>query len=498
MITFIAVLILFIGFVNAQFPVTKYSYKYAKSNRFQPSEIIPFDAASKVTTYPSCFQAPNQGLEYSNFSEDCLYLDIWIPEIAKTEKLPIVLWIHGGHFVFGSNRFYNASEIANSGSVIVVSAQYRLGLFGFAPFEVFKTQQGYGNLGLLDQINALKWIKQNLPRFNGDVNRITILGQDAGAFSVNTLQAFVKDDSLFHRTISLSGVTLTNDVKTPEIAKAHEKRLIELFNCDDPEEKKVAHCLQELSPYFIVNVTASQISHTLIGPMIDGVFITKSLKDQYQNLDFLKVPSIVGSTKDEFNTEICSHKWTLDEFKKVLNALFKDVKEDVIMNFYNITKTESDYAPHLGRISNDWDVHCPTRKHALSLSKKETLSYFYTFGHKLSIATDCQGSYHNSELVFLFPSYFQDTGRPAYKFDDDEATLSDNIIQFFSNFAYSGNPNARLGGMKEQTSRKLLQCFYWNPYDAESDFDMYFDVWGLVDRRKHFYESVCNFWENLH
>ncbi|XP_035683146.1 crystal protein-like [Branchiostoma floridae] len=141
-----------------------------------------------------------------NTSEDCLYLNVFVPMITNTsEKLPVFFWIHGGDFLLGSamDPLYDGRFLANSTRTVVVAANYRLSALGFL---VAGQGEGAatGNYGILDQIAALQWVQDNIAEFGGDKDRVTIFGQSAGAYSVVLHMTLGKSDHLFHRAIAAS------------------------------------------------------------------------------------------------------------------------------------------------------------------------------------------------------------------------------------------------------------------------------------------------------
>ncbi|WP_211747779.1 carboxylesterase/lipase family protein [Paenibacillus sp. Marseille-Q4541] len=141
-------------------------------------------------------------------SEDCLYLNVWAPEHDSGKKLPVMVWIHGGAFVTGSGStpFYDATQFVKRGEVIVVTINYRLGPFGFMHLSPLG-ESFISNAGLLDQIAALEWVKDNIAVFGGDGDAVTIFGESAGSMSIAALLAMPKAKGLFKQTIMQSGAS---------------------------------------------------------------------------------------------------------------------------------------------------------------------------------------------------------------------------------------------------------------------------------------------------
>ncbi|MCY3971868.1 MAG: carboxylesterase family protein, partial [Acidobacteria bacterium] len=183
--------------------------------RFRPPRPVtpprtPIDA---IIEPPSCMQAPyREGSFYASplveVSEDCLYLNLWTAG-DDGDRLPVMVWIHGGALTRGSGSLplYDGTALARKG-VVVVTVNYRLGPFGYLAHPALSAesdQEVSGNYGVLDQIFALEWVRDNIATFGGDPDRVTIFGESAGAWSVNVLQASPLARGLFHRAIGQSG-----------------------------------------------------------------------------------------------------------------------------------------------------------------------------------------------------------------------------------------------------------------------------------------------------
>ena len=168
-----------------------------------------------------CVQKGYTGLSNDTKMEDCLYLWVYTPSISNsTSSLPVFVWIHGGAFEIGSGSFsnYGPDRLIKGNDIVIVSLNYRLGLFGFLSLG---SSEVPGNMGLLDQVMALNWIQRNIKNFGGDPNMITIAGESAGSYSVLYHMLSPLSKGLFHRVIAQSGTPLSlywHEYK-PELAK---------------------------------------------------------------------------------------------------------------------------------------------------------------------------------------------------------------------------------------------------------------------------------------
>ncbi|WP_053219302.1 carboxylesterase/lipase family protein [Virgibacillus senegalensis] len=151
--------------------------------------------------------AAMQGIKTEDMSEDCLYLNVWTPNSSKKD-LPVMVWIHGGAFTSGagSSYLYNGARLAGQNDVVVVTLNYRLGALGFLHLAGLDDRFS-ANLGLLDQVAALRWVKNNIAAFGGDPGQVTIFGESAGSMSIAALLAMPQADGLFHKAIMESGAS---------------------------------------------------------------------------------------------------------------------------------------------------------------------------------------------------------------------------------------------------------------------------------------------------
>ena len=243
----------------------------------------------------------------TKMSEDCLSLNIWAPDLPEnlTDALPVMVWIHGGSFVNGSGSipWYDGSSLAARGDVVVVTINYRLGVFGYLSLAEFGNHYDRsGNLGLLDQVAALSWIQENVAAFGGDPNRVCVVGESAGAMSIGTLLSTRAAEGLFQRAILQSG--------TP-VAQAADRAACtttELFAALDIDRDEAGLArLNALAAEDILNAAAQMAIRKMTAgdgdagafpwsPVIDGVVV---YGDPMETGTTSRVPVLIGTTRDE-------------------------------------------------------------------------------------------------------------------------------------------------------------------------------------------------------
>lgn len=238
----------------------------------------------------------------TNISEDCLYLNLWVPSVTTGSKLTTLIWIYGGAFIYGSSTLdiYNGAYLAAYSDVIIASMNYRLGPFGFL---YMGDDEAPGNVGLMDQTLALKWIYDNIERFGGSKDLITVFGESAGAASVTYLMASEFSRNYFQRAIIQSASFLgTWAYQPPEIAMKYTKQLAEKVKCGSGSNSDIIRCLKKVSENELTlkqwDLNMTHVQWPFV-PTLDNYFIHKSpseiLKtDSFQNKDLM-----FGFNKDE-------------------------------------------------------------------------------------------------------------------------------------------------------------------------------------------------------
>ena len=234
-----------------------------------PTSAAPWSTPRQATTFGSaCAQVGTSGADLlSGSDEDCLYLNVWLPNDAVKDA-PVFVWIHGGGFVegSGSDSLYNGANIAATENAIVVTMNYRLGALGWLSHAAFATAEGVASSpsqGLLDQQAALKWVAQNIAAFGGDPTNVTLAGESAGGVSVCSHLGAPTSHGLFARAIVESGICFSNPLLFPAPAASNDQgaRLATAVGCTDAGTALT--CLQSKTPLALL--TALPVRKALFG-----------------------------------------------------------------------------------------------------------------------------------------------------------------------------------------------------------------------------------------
>ena len=396
----------------------------------EPQPVVPWEGVKVADTFgPGAMQAKHDSSnpwtsefywEDPEFSEDCLYLNVWTPAPGKPgKKLPVAMWIHGGAYTggWGYEPEFDGKVWAEKG-VVLVTVNYRLGIFGFLnhPFLAEESPNHVsGNYGILDQVAALKWVHANIAAFGGDPDNITILGQSAGAGSVKTLVSSPLTGDLIKKAIIQSGGGVNI---RPEGAPAQPagsmmdfagnawKAVFDWAGYDTLEKMRAA------STEDIFTLAARYAAETgtrlPLGtrPVVDGYLSTESFDDAALEGRIKDIPYMIGYTRDDMGNP----EEGIRRFCDLRNAAGKPV-------------------------------------------------YAYQFAHALpddeAGSHDMKGAFHSSELWYMFKSL--DRGdRPFTQADWD---LAEHVVSCWTNFAKTGDPG--LG---------------WKPYTPDAPDFMVFDL----------------------
>ena len=386
-------------------------------------------------------------------SEDCLFLNVWKPADAKANaKLPVMVWIHGGAFVFGSGAFpeFSGAPFTEKG-VILVSINYRLGRLGFFAFPALSkedSEEAKGNYTYMDQIAALKWIQKNIAAFGGDPNNVTIFGESAGGVSVHSLLTIPSAKGLFQKAISESGGgrdgVLTgrpinkdgDDKYYPVSAETIGVNFAKRYGIEGEDGAALAK-LRALTVAQIVDggqETAGQGGPpTYAGPILDGKLVVETAQSAYEAGRQAKVPLIIGSNSAEVPAGFVNAR-SGEELKN----FFGSMKDDAT-RVYNLDDT-ANFAKALSMVNTDKVWAEPARLTARAFVAKGAPAYIYLFSY---VAPSMQqwmrfGAAHASEIPYVFDDLRERNGATIAPGDREVAKMMNT---YWTNFAKTGDPN---------------------------------------------------------
>jgi para-nitrobenzyl esterase len=375
---------------------------YARVERFAaPLPVVAWAGARDATVAgrqcPQMFgnKASRAMLDPATFDEDCLSLNIYVPEGgANIGNKPVYVWIHGGAFVVGTGSAYDGTELAQSGDIIVVTINYRVGVLGFVNFgEVLGLPDIQSNLGLRDQIAALEWVRSNIAAFGGDSTKVTIGGQSAGSMSVSLLMHIKSAWPLFRGAIMQSGALSLIHSHSESQRIAHRYAEILELNQGSFETLKS----MDLKMLFAAQgqVGAENPGGIPAAPWFDDDLLPASL-DAANTSPAAPVPLIAGATRDEIRLfeimpgDILPSQWPVLE--RLLNDRLGDDHAARILKAYPRTTA--------GRraLATDLTFFMPTRNFAHRHARHQP-TWFYRFDYSHPIA----GATHGLDLTLTWP-----------------------------------------------------------------------------------------------
>jgi len=366
--------------------------------------------------------------------EDCLCLNIWTAAKSSKEKRPVMVYIPGGAFLNGSGNVpvYKGENLAKKG-LVVVTINYRVGVMGFLAHPELTQESEHkasGNYGLLDQIAALEWIKKNIAAFGGDPNRVTIMGQSAGAASVHYLTASPLAQGLFIRAIAQSG---SNARIGPGASLASAEQTGKVF------AKAIGGAsLAELRAMPATDLIAAANGKFRFFPIVDGWFLPKSVDDIFAAGEQNDVPTLTGWVADEGSFNDNYGKATAENFQKRVRQQTGSLADEFLKLYPSSTEAEA--AKSQKAFARDMSLVSMY----LWAQKREKTSrtnvYTYLFTHQQPGATkERYQAFHSSELPYVFDNLNQ-SHRPWGKKDKKIAEI---MSGYWVNFIATGNPNGK-------------------------------------------------------
>jgi para-nitrobenzyl esterase len=376
----------------------------------------------------------------ANFSEDCLYLNVWTAAKTTGEKRPVMVWIHGGAFVGGmtGTPMFDGTKFAQKG-VVLVSIAYRLGVFGFMAHAELSRESGKGSgtYGIQDMISGLQWVKDNIAQFGGDPSRVTIFGESAGGIAVGMLSAAPPAKGLFQRAISESGGSFA----PPRIADGAGQNVPSLKLAESDGES----FLKKLGVADIKDaraLPAEQIQEATGGgmgggvrfwPVADGYVIPGDPYELYEKGRFNDTPILAGTNSNEGGL-FMRGPVTAEDFEEQIRSGYGD-RADAILKAYPHS-SDAEAARASADVFREFAFAWPTWAWARMQSRMgKGKAFVYYYDHRTPASPD--GANHAAEVSYVFGNF----GGPGGAHRPEDMVLSDLIQAYWINFAETGDPN---------------------------------------------------------
>lgn len=383
-------------------------------------------------------------------SEDCLFLNIWTPANSKKDaKLPVMVWIHGGAFVFGSGAQPDFSGASfTDKDVILVTINYRLGRLGFFAFPALSKEHPEelkGNYAYMDQLAALQWIQKNIAAFGGDANNVTIFGESAGGVSVQSLITMPAAKGLFQKAIVESGGgrdgVLTGRPINKENADGYYPVSAETIGVNFAKQYKIEGTdatalakLRSLTVAQIIDGGQENVGGVPIysGPILDGKLVVETAQSAYNAGRQNTVSVMIGNNSAEVPAGFVNAR-----SKDELLNLFGNMKNDAA-TVYDTT----DFAKMLTLVNTDKVWAEPARFTARAVTAKGQQAYVYLFSYVSPSMKQMMryGASHASEIGYVFDNLRSWNGAPS-QFTAGDSAVAKMMNTYWTNFAKTGNPN---------------------------------------------------------
>lgn len=516
----------------------------------------------QITDFASASAAKGFKVNKAETSEDCLYLNIFVPYnvylksvIEKNPKYraPIMVWIHGGAFLLGTSvdDRIEPSTIVSMSNIIVISIQYRLGLFGFLHI---KNTPASGNQGILDQSLALKWIHSNADRFGGDRTKITIAGQSAGSWSVGHHMMYKPSWPYFRNAILESGTPLQTTFKLISSDEATKRafKFGESVSCaqnaSETSNQQLFECLQLAQPNVISTASLfgflslynySQLAYqkyvSLFPLVIDGEDFKETARQAFESGRFKKCNIIAGTTTKETanlvtissyfgsnyqeyeakaNLNYTYFRFLLEDyfnFYPTQDPQFIDKLIELYVPFYEQLDETTNYYTHFIQITSDQLFRCPTIHLAELYSRFNLNAYVYLYGYRIptTLYPLIYGSPHSDEIPLVYgeplsvktPPLISDNPWTAtgYNYSQSDRLFAERIVKYWTNFVQNDNPNdlTQSDWLKFKPRSNLFSQFLNGMFDIRNRNVIYLNGNNKTRILNYMFydDQVCRFWQ---
>ena len=388
-------------------------------------------------------------------SEDCLYLNVYTPENSQKKNLPVMVWLYGGHYMNGSSTSEGCegSNFARNQDVVVVTFNYRVGIFGFmAHPKLHEKSEKCTNAGLEDMLATLRWIKANIEFFGGNPDNVTLFGVSAGSSAINVLLTCPEAKGLFHAAITQSGSPFNHDEWDIDELQEQKrcKKYLDSVGIDD-EDLFTATVDQLLSK-------PDEYEASEFCPYVDGRLIPDRLEQSFLKGNIHDIPIILGCTADEAFILLGDREMVEKErFERTVTTKYPNHKKFIYEKYGAYLNDSPAYA--LGRFRSDNTI-ANMRYFASCLVENRLSPTFYYIFQRVTPGKEPHyfGAYHASENAY----HFQNLSSKFINYGESDVRVSNTMAKYWANFARNHHPNT--SDLPE-----------WKQFDPDSNMIMYID-----------------------
>lgn len=428
-----------------------------RENRWKaPQPVESWEGIYRANRLPTaCMQTQrasdiNHYFGAESYSEDCLYLNVWAPADRSLTDVPVVVWIYGGAFNVGSSAMRNYSgEFLPEKDVIVVSMNYRVGVFGYMAHPELSAEtsyQGSGNYGFMDQLAALEWIQNNIEKFGGDPDNVMLVGQSAGSMSISVLQASPLSEGLFHKAFGMSGSLVADgnfgSFATVEQLEEGGLALQEALEADSLGDMRAIAA--------DVIFDAARQNRVRTGPNIDGYVLPDSPSSIFARGEQTDASIVLGYTRDEAFSGLGRGASNAEELRASLANAYPQSAEILADSYLSAAGQDvSRAATDLARDSSMGIAQWTWADLQASTGSEPVYAYFYSKVHPYTEGVTFRdhnpqtaGAYHTGEVpYFLQTMDYYNLFRQTRTWTQYDRDLSELMSDTLVSFAKTGNPS---------------------------------------------------------
>ena len=437
---------------------------YAKVERFMPPQPVKKWKGIRNCDHwgPMTMQQTNRPMTEEQMSENCCVLNVWTTDLKA--KKPVMFWLHGGGFDSGTSEWDPGMCLAKK-DVVVVSINHRLNILGFLDLSTVSKKYKYsGNVGMLDAVQALEWVRDNIANFGGDPNNVTIFGESGGGGKVGTLMCMPKAKGLFHKAIIMSGTIL--NVNTKKMTEELGEAVLKVLGIDKKNVDKIKDV-----PYKDLYAAGQLAMAASIGPRRPGTPMMwgfgptpdgEVLLQQPFQPDFASIsddiPLMIGTTFNELQRTRYGQPLTLEQARTELQRTFGDETDAYISAYCEAYPQKNLAQLPADLLCIDWLFRPKTiiTTDAIGGKRKaDTYVYMYTVNEMNNDGVTSKGSAHGAELKICFDVLHHYSNQLLQITLEANKYWADLMSSVWAQFAHNGNPNCQ--GIPQ-----------WHPYTKEN------------------------------